>query len=273
MDELLKLAEELQDTLSKETFNKFTSSADLHYLAQNWSWETKEEIQILRWICESECCSQATAFMIFWFSQPHDYMKYKLGAKVQYDNGIFEIIQIVLKSFEQGVYQHHGIHYDPCNDMPNENIEIDERMKKAVQGEETWYDEDYIKKIAWYVPSELESEIKRANMDYLNMIANGLLHFRDAANTAGLIIQNPNCDIGTALLLYWRLLLFYFMRGFSPIQTEERNQVVRQLREKLLSDNFSDGICYDPLNDKENDTLLGKQKKEWEIPKYMKQAV
>ena len=273
MADLKTLVEELEETLSKDSFTKFTSPAELHYLAQNWPWETREEIQILHWICESDICSKATALMVFWLAQPQDYTCYKFGTKVPYDDGTFTLIQIILNRFEQGDYQHYGIHYDPHANMPDENYEINEQMKEAVTGEETWYDEDYIKKIAWYVPDELQSEIRRADKDYLNMMANGLYHFRDAADVAELIIQNPHCDKGTALLLYWRLLAFCANRGFSPIEAEEKYPVLRELHEKLLSEQFCNGIAYEPLKDKENDKLLGKRKDKWTIPEYMKQAV
>lgn len=274
MIQVQKRIEELADKLDRETFEKFTTPEELHYLAQNWPWETTEEIQIIRWICESDLCSQATALMLFWYAQPQDYTCYKLGAKIPYSNDIFALIQLILFRFEKEAYHLYAIHYDPHHDMPTEKVEIDRKMKKAICGETTWYEEDYIKEISWYTPSELEREIRCCtDRHYLHMAANGLLQFRDADHAARLIMENPHCDKGTALLLYWRLLLFYSMRGFSPSETEETFAVVQQIHEKLLSDSFSEGIAYAPLKDKENAKLLGKQKNKWEIPQRMKQGV
>jgi hypothetical protein len=201
-------------------------------------------------------------------------MAYKFGTKVSYDNGVFEIIQIVLKRFDMGEYQHYNIHYDPRGDMPSESIEIDERMKLAVLGDETWYDDEYIKGVSWYTPGELESEIKRCtDGDYLNMMASGLSCFRDVATVSELIIQNAYCDKGTALLLYWRLLSFYFERGFLPEETETEIPVVSKIRDSFLAGAFSNGIAYAPLKDKANAKLLKKQKAKWKIPEYMKRSV
>jgi len=263
---------ELEETLSKESFDKFTTSESLHYLAQNWSWETREELQIIRWISESNLCSQATALMIFWLAQPEDYTKYKLGAKVPYDNGVFAIIKTILNRFEKDDYQNCSIYYDPQDNMPR-GIEIDEKMKLAVLGEETWYDDDYVKKISGYVISELSYEIRNCkDNNYLNMIANGLLHFFNHADKIGeWIVENPYCDRGTALLLYWRLLSYFQRRGFSPQETKSEVLIVQQLHDKLISDFFPTSIGYSPTGDKQNDILLGKQKRKWEIPAFMKQ--
>jgi hypothetical protein len=275
MEYVKVLIEELEDTWSRDAFEKFSSPEELHCLAQYLSWETKEEMQTLQWICESNICSQATALMLFWLAQPQDFTSYKFGAKVPHDDGAFVLIQTILDRFGKGSYQHYGINYDPHDIMAVEEYEVDEQMKKAVIGEETWYDEDYIKKIAWYTPSELESEIIRCeDRDYLNMIANGLCRFMDGATVAELIIQNPNCDTGTALLLYWRLLQFYVInRNLSIKETEKEHPILNQLREKILAAKFINGIAYEPLKDSENDRLLGKVKSKWKIPEYMKQAV
>lgn len=276
MERLQYLVDELQETLSLKTFAKFETPSDLHYLAEKWPWETKEEVEIIHLICESDLCSQATALMLFWLAQPKDYTAYKFGSKAPYANDIFEIIQLILKRFEAGEYKHYDIHYDPRGDMPSDDIKIDERMKIAVSGEETWYDEEYISKTSVYVPSELESEIRCCtDKDYLNMFANGLSHFRvrDIQNVGALIVQNPICDRGTALLLYWRLLGFYFKHGLSPGETEAQIPLVKQIHENFLAGVYGEGLAYDPLTDKENAKLLGKQKTEWEIPEYMKQTV
>jgi hypothetical protein len=179
-----------------------------------------------------------------------------------------------MKRFNMDEYQHYNINYDPCDDMPSEIIEIDERMKLAVSGDETWYDDEYIKVVSWYTPGELESEIKCCtDRDYLNMMANGLSCFRDGASVSELIIQNTYCDKGTALLLYWRLLSFYFERGFFPKEAEAEIPILNKLRDSILSGAFTNGIAYAPLKDKANAKLLKKQKAKWVIPEYMKQSV
>jgi len=103
-------------------------------------------------------------------------------------------------------------------------------MKTAVLGEDTWYDDDYVKKISCYVVSELESEIRTCNdNNYLNMMANGLLYFQHGAKVEEWIVENPCCDKGTALLLYWRLLAYFQRRGFSPQEAQESVQIIQQL--------------------------------------------
>jgi hypothetical protein len=274
MEYLQNLIEELQDTLNIGILEKFESPSDLHYLAQHWPWETREEIEIIRLICESGSCSKATAMMLFWRARPQDYTGYFLGEKLPYNNGVFELIQTILKGFEEEKYQHYAIHYDPVVDMPDMDRTIDDKMKLAVLGEETWCDEEYIKEIMWYVPSELESELKRCNdKDYLHMIANAVADFRDVAKLGELVMQNPCCDKGTALLLYWRLLRFYYDCGFSPKEAEVQIPVITRLREDFLLGRYHDGIAYAPMKDKKNAALLGQEKAKWKIPEYMKEPV
>lgn len=265
---------ELQEALDKKTFEKFNTPDSLHYLAQNWPWETKEEIEIVKWICQSDFCSLATAIMIFWLARPQDYTRYKLGSKIPYDDGVFEIIQLILDNIQKGKYSHYGINYDPRNDMPQEQPKIDERMKAPINGEDAWYDDDYIRKISWYTPGELKTEIKSCSDNiYLNMMANGLDNFKYVSALSELIIGHPLCDKGTALLLYWRLLKFYYEGGFLPVEAEERIPVIKSIHEKLVDEFFNNGFEYTPLKDKENFGLLGILKKKWEIPEYMKLSV
>lgn len=279
MTRLQEFVYDLFETPDKQNFEKFKTPEEIHFLAQNWTWETDEEVRIFKWIAESDLCSQATALLIFWGARADDFTCYKLGTAPQYGADIFDIIQIILRRFSGAEYEHFGIRFDPAPLVPDENIAIKAEMKKSVSGEETWYDEKYIEEVYSFFPNELANEIARCDdPDYLNMFARGFgLHsffYADTAEKTALwIMDHPLCDMGTALLLYWRLLRYFFHCGFLPEEAEDRFPVIRSLLDKLMEKAFPDRIEYDPLTDEENMALLGKTKKEWEIPDFMKRPV
>lgn len=274
MKRLQELKEELEETLDRRVFEKFDTPEALHYLAQNWSWETEEGVQVIRWICESRNCSKATALLIFWLAQPQDYTAYRFGSKVPFDNGVFAIVQMIIRRYTGNEYQHYGIHYDPAAAMPDEDITIDDRFKAAVEGEETWYDEDYIKSLYWYVPSELKGEIFRCgNIDYLQMFADGLNEFKSPEYVAELVMHHPLCDKGIALLLYWRLLLHYYTVCFTPPKAMMTFNVLQELGDKIVAGALPVKIAYAPLSDEKNKKLLGQEKQAWKIPDIFMSAV
>ncbi len=285
MDAKEKLLDELEDKvvngellntdllMRKELQDKFNTPLLLHFLADNWNWDN--DITIIRLISESPICSKATALMIFWLAQPYEYTQYTLGSKVPYDNGEFKIIETILNRFKTDEYLETSISYNPKNDMLRDgSFEIDDKMKIAVDGVDTWVHDEYIKKISSYAISELEREIRNCkDIDYLNMIADGLLYFDDACKVGKWITDNPLSNKGTALLLYWRLLLYFQKRGFMPQESMKRFQIVQEVYDKLISNCFPIGIKYSPLNDPKNKSLLKKPKTKWSIPEFMKQPM
>ena len=285
MDAKQNLFDELEDKIvngellntdllmSKELQDKFNTPELLHFLADNWNWDN--DIAIIRLISESPICSKATALMIFWLAQPCDYTQYKLRSKQSNDDDVFEIIQTILNRFKTDDYLETSITYNPQNDMPKDgSFEVDDKMKIAVDGVDTWVHDEYVKKISSYATSELEREIKNCkDIDYLNMIADGLLYFNDAYNAVKWIIDNPLCDKGTALLLYWRLLLYFQKRGFSQQESMNKFDIVKEVYHKLITDFFKIGIKYSPLIDPQNSNLLKKPLAKWTIPEFMKRSI
>ena len=259
--------------MSKELQDKFNTPELLHFLADNWNWDN--DLTIIRLISESPICSKATALMIFWLAQPCDYTQYKLGSKLTNDDCVFTIIETILNRFKKDDYLETSITYNPKNDMPSDaTFEIDDKMKIEVDGVDTWVHDEYIRKISSFAISELEREIKNCkDIDYLNMIADGLLYFNDGEKVGKWIIDNPICDKGTALLLYWRLLLYFQKRGFAPQESMKRFQIVQEVYDKLIADFFPIGIKYSPLTDPENNSLLKKPLAKWIIPEFMKQPI
>ena len=231
------LLEELESNVSKDIFEKFKSPEALHFLAEHWSWESEEDIQVFWWICNSVHCSKATALLIYWRAQPEDYVHYKLGTKIQsHNNQIFAMIQYIMQRYAANDYKSFDLHYDPHEDLPMmEEIAINKFFLKATNGEESWYDKAYIKSLYGCVPDEIESEINNCNdADYLHMFAEGLKEFQHAEIVAEQVMIHPLCDRGTALLLYWRLLIYYFERGFSPFEAHKKLVLVSNLRQLFV---------------------------------------
>jgi hypothetical protein len=242
----------------RETFNKLTTSEELHYIAENHNWDNG--ITVLEWIAESGLCSEATALMIFWRAQPYDYIKYNYNAKsIKYvDMGIFNLIKIIMENYIKGFYKKTLIKYNPKEDMMEEE-NIPEILFQETNGEEPYiyYEEKEVN--SWF-GEYMESLLGRCdNSMELYNIAYLLDHVAsfEFSKQYRKILKHEHCDKGIALFIYWRV------KQHFPFA--DRQEIV-----KKIINTDKEIIKYNPRNDKENGISV---KAKWEIPEIMKMEI
>ncbi|SRR5260221_9520852 len=103
----------------KATFREQLPHLDakqLHRLADQWNWD--DGYEELHAIIAQRQCSLATALMLYWRGQPHYYRKFSHRDQIPFYNlGPYELLKEIEERLRAGVFQHHGIAYDPRQDQ------------------------------------------------------------------------------------------------------------------------------------------------------------
>jgi len=85
-----------EETLpNRKLFNSF-SSAELHYLASIYNWDSGTTT--LQWIIESPKCDLGTAIMIFWLAEPDYYFRYQSIPEDEFDADVWKLLQSILEN-------------------------------------------------------------------------------------------------------------------------------------------------------------------------------
>jgi len=248
------------DSPTRKEFEQLTTSAELHYLAENYTWE--DGVEVLQWIAESDFCSEATALMIFWLSQPEDYIEYSWNAKKfpeYFEVEVFDLIRTIVENFKKGFYKKTDISYDPKEDMPESDI-VPEMMLQATSGEEPYiyYDE---KEVSSWFGEYLDSRISRCENEIELFNIGALLHYMDI-EIYEKVLNHPLCDKGIALMLFWRLRNYANPYGIEEISKE----IIRRFE----NNDFREVLKYDPKEDTE---IKIQRKAKWTIPDEMKKVI
>ena len=248
------------DNPTREEFEQLTTSAELHYVAQNHNWDSG--VEVVQWIAESDLCSEATALMIFWRAQPEEFTEYSWSAKKlprHVEIEIFDLIRTIGENFKKGFYKKSDIAYDPKEDMP-ESDAVPEMMLQATEGEEPYiyYDEN---EIASWFGENLDNKISRCDSEIELFNIGALLKYK-GIEVYQKVLDHPLCDKGTALMLFWRLRRYAAMYGIEEISKE----IVHRFENNIYLEVFK----YDPKEDAEV-KIPGKAK--WTIPDAMRKAI
>ena len=241
-----------------EILKSLDTPEELHYLATILNWDI--HVPILQWIIEQPLCSQATGLMIFWLAQPNDYTKYRLDAeKIDGDMAVFDIIKTILQNYQNGFYLAADIHYDPKNDIGTEII-IPAFMKASTSGEEPYIYYDKSEVNSWF-GEQLESKFKNAEsaMELFNFA-----YYVQDTKKARMILQQPLCDKGIALMLYWRLKTYAGVYSDMPV-------MLKEIEKNMQDGKYPEIISYNPKADK--NIRMKESRRKWAVPEKMKQAV
>ncbi|MBL3659063.1 DUF4274 domain-containing protein [Fulvivirga sediminis] len=95
---------------NKRLFNKL-SSAEQYYLAENFNWD--DGVDVLNWIVESKKCDKGTAALIFWKADPDFYMERTLESIEDYERGVFDLLQKILRKFNNDEFTRSKLKFDP----------------------------------------------------------------------------------------------------------------------------------------------------------------
>ena len=248
------------DNPTRKKFEQLTTSEELHYVAENHNWD--DGVEVLQWIAESNLCSEATALMIFWLSQPEEYTEYSWNAKKlpnYCEIEVFDLIRTIVENFKKGFYKKTDISYDPKEDMPESDI-IPEIMLQATSGEEPYiyYDEKEVR--SWfgeYLDNRLyrcDNEIELFNIAALQKYGEIEIYEK--------VINHPLCDKGIALMCFWRLRNYANLFGIEEISKE----IIRRFE----NNHYHEVLKYDPKEDPE---IKIHRKEKWTIPNDMKKAI
>jgi hypothetical protein len=224
------------------------------YLADIANWDV--HVPLLQRIAENKQCSEATALMIFWRAQPDEYTGYKWDAKnIAGDRAIFQLIKTIITNFGDRFYQRSNISYNPQEDR-YEEVMLPAWMLQATRGETPYIYYDGNEVSAWF-GEILESKISHCDnaMDLFNIAS-----FVKDPEVAELILNNPVCDKGIALLLFWRLKTY---AGAIVLGSE--------IMQRIMSEQFPEVLAYDPAADKEIEMKAPRQY--WQIPEMMQQKI
>lgn len=225
-----------------------------HYLADIVNWDI--HVALLQRIAENKQCSEATALMIFWRAQPEEYTVYKWDAKrIAGDPEIFQLIKTIITNFENHFYQRSHLSYDPQQDRQEEAM-IPAWMLQSTRGETPYIYYDAAEVNGWF-GEILESKIR--NCDNAIDLFNIASFVKDPA-AAELILNNPVCDKGIALLLFWRLKTY---AGAVVLSSE----IMQKIKERP----FPEVLAYDPIADK--DIKMEAPRQQWHIPEKMQQKI
>ncbi len=134
--------------VSREEFEELTKAEELHQVVDNYNWD--EGPELLQWIIESPLCDKGTALLIFWRANPVYHTQYSEDPK-NWNSGGYQLVQAVLKKWQENGFSQGIIAYDPEKDYAAETDEeergawsIPADMRNATPGE-PWpdYDELY----------------------------------------------------------------------------------------------------------------------------------
>ena len=98
----------------KKLFEKLSHPAELFYLAHIYNWDDGTEI--LRWIIGSPLCSEATAALIFWRSQPDYYRRYSLSGDLSTrlnDGEVLSLLHSIIQKHQNNDFNEIKIAFDP----------------------------------------------------------------------------------------------------------------------------------------------------------------
>src|SRR5258708_36718437 len=95
--------------------NSLMEAQHLHHLADEWNWDNG--LNMFRLIIDSQQCAIGTTLLIYWRGSPHYFRKYTHRNEIEYYNlENYDLLVEIEKRMEAGLFQHHGIAYDPRND-------------------------------------------------------------------------------------------------------------------------------------------------------------
>lgn len=101
--------------LNRNTFDAITNPAELFYIAHNHNWDDGTEL--LSWIISSPICDEGVAKLIFWRTQPFDYMEFSLNTVEEWAKDVLELILNIIENFNSEFYKNKTIYYNPIEDQ------------------------------------------------------------------------------------------------------------------------------------------------------------
>lgn len=93
----------------------------LHRMVMRWNWDGDNSY--LNLVIDNPLCSLGTALLLYWRSDPHFFRGYMSRDDVPmlHLEG-YDVLKAVEKKAQEGFFEHHGIVYDPRNDIGGEVI-------------------------------------------------------------------------------------------------------------------------------------------------------
>ena len=98
----------------KKFFAQLSHPAELFYLAHIYNWD--DGIEILQWVIDSPLCSEATANLIFWRSQPDYYRRYTLSgdSSVALNDGeVLSLLHSIIQKHQNNDFSAIKIAFNP----------------------------------------------------------------------------------------------------------------------------------------------------------------
>jgi hypothetical protein len=233
-----------------DDFQKLATPDELHKLG------TQCYFYIQQWIVESQYCSEATALMIFWDSNPFEFIRYAWKTK-KGTNEDFDLIRTIITNFEKGFYLKTGISYDPSNKIA-QAVRIPDIVLQASRGEEPYIYVDQKEVQSWF-GEHLKNKIRRCDSTIeLYNIAVFLKH--SEFDIYQEVLDHPFCDKAIALMMYW-LLERYSTLSLYAEDWLQIKPMLEKIVLKLHNEEYDTVLSYDP--NKEVKPI------KWDIPPYM----